>query len=123
MDFCPVLPLINPLTDAKPNVPDSSHVPLGRPADLLVAGQLVEQLADVADAEQRGGVQVRQNLDQDLRGQPEDKVTRPYDHAIHRSTGQQPVEAQIVFNFTIYPGVRTAPPTVVTAGLQRQRLT
>lgn len=45
-------------------------------SDLLVIGQLVEELADVADAAQRRGVQVGQDLDQDLCGQPEDQETR-----------------------------------------------
>lgn len=45
-------------------------------SDLLVVGQLVEELADVADAAQRRGVQVGQDLDQDLRRQPEDQETR-----------------------------------------------
>lgn len=35
-------------------------------SDLLVVGQLVEELADVADAAQRRDVQVGQDLDQDL---------------------------------------------------------
>lgn len=43
-------------------------------SDLLITGQLVEELADVGDAEQRGGVQVQQDLNQDLRRQPEEKV-------------------------------------------------
>lgn len=51
-------------------------------SDLLIVGKLVEELADVADAEQRGGVQERQNLDQDLRRQPEEKVTRHYNKGL-----------------------------------------
>lgn len=42
-------------------------------SDLLVVGQPVEELADVADAAQRRGVQVGQDLEQDLRRQPEDQ--------------------------------------------------
>lgn len=40
------------------------------PPVLLVIGQPVEQPAHAAEAEQRGGVQIRQDLAQDLHGQP-----------------------------------------------------
>lgn len=45
--------------------PEESKSPV-----LLVIGQPVEQPADAAEAEQRGGVQIRQDLAQDLHGQP-----------------------------------------------------
>lgn len=48
---------------------------------LLVIGELVEELADVADAEQRGHVQVRQNLVQNLRRQPGEKMSRKHGEA------------------------------------------
>lgn len=48
---------------------------------LLVIGELVEELADVADAEQRGHVQVRQNLAQNLRRQPGEKMSRKHSEA------------------------------------------
>lgn len=48
---------------------------------LLVIGELVEELADVADAEQRGHVQVRQNLAQNLRRHPGEKMSRKHGEA------------------------------------------
>jgi len=44
----------------------------------LVVGEPVEELADVADAEQGGGVQVRQNLNQNLRREPEEEIRGCY---------------------------------------------
>lgn len=38
----------------------------------LVIGQLVEELVDMADADERVGVQVRQDVQQDLWRKPED---------------------------------------------------
>lgn len=53
------------------------YVSLTRPGwYLLVIGKLMEELIDVADAEKSGGIQVWQNLNQDLRWQSTEKVIR-----------------------------------------------
>lgn len=63
-------------------------------SDSLIAGEPVEEFADVADGEQRGGVQVRQNLDQDLRREPEEEETKAFPQ---RSGRQQNFAACIFF--------------------------
>lgn len=49
----------------------------------LVIGQLVEELVDMADADERVRVQVRQDLQQDLWRKPEDGKKRKKQKRVH----------------------------------------
>lgn len=49
----------------------------------LVIGQLVEELVDMADADERVGIQVRQDLQQDLWRKPEDGKERKKEKRVH----------------------------------------
>lgn len=51
-------------------------VSLARPGYLLIICKAIEELIDVTDAEKSRGIQVRQDLDQDLRWHSTKKVIR-----------------------------------------------